>query len=174
MDRSISTLTIPMSQGASHAGGSPRGRRLPITPASGAAPKTRRAGLPALLTRVRVLILAFAILAAGFAALAPQMAQEAGAVSPCTVSTSVKYSSSGYVWGAGASSCPYNVNQAIKVSFYGNGVWLGSRTVSGYNYFVAAKSPSFTAYCGVRYQTATTHYLNGYATTTWSAVRYLC
>jgi len=125
------------------------------------------------LTRVRVLVLAFAILAGGFAALAPHAAPDASAAGGCRVSAMVHYSN-GYVAGTGGSNCGYNVSQTVKVTLYGNGTWLASRTVSSYTSVLAVITPWARGYCGVRYQTAMTHYVGGYYTTTWSPGFYLC
>ena len=132
----------------------------------------------ALLTRVRVLVLALALLAGGFAALAPHAAQEASAAGGCAVGAAVKYSVSGgayYMYGAGSSACGYNASQKITVSLYANGYWQASGVISAYASSLAKSTTAVWGSCGVRYQVATTHAVSGYYnTTTWSPGFYLC
>jgi len=128
-----------------------------------------RSSALSLLTRVRVLVLAFALLAGGFAALAPHAAQEASAAGGCRVGATVHYSN-GYVTGTGGSNCGYNANQTVKVTLYKNGVWQTSRTVSAYTSALVTITPAIWApyNCNVRYQVSTTHYVNGYQSTSWA------
>ena len=145
-------------------------------PAPDRAPAPRPSTL-SLLTRVRVLVLAFAILAAGFAALGPQLAQEASAVSPCTVSSAVKVGVSNgayYVYGQGTVRCPSEVYLEMRVDFYANGVWVATKNTGGMRTSQTVNTGSVWGKCGVRYQTATTHTMNSSRSTTWSAGYYLC
>jgi len=183
MDGSISTLTRPTGQGTTHGRRDPRGWQVPISRADGAAPERARGkSLTSALTRVRVLVLAFAILAAGFAAVAPQTAQEADAAGPCGVSSVVRYGVSNgyyYVWGSGTASCNYSLSQGIQVDLFAIDSWGNyTRVARGSSYVVAkaiSAQNSAWAYCGVRYQLRTTHSASGHgATNHWSNILRVC
>jgi len=164
MHASISTLTGPDVA---------NGRGMPLTPAHDTGRDGTVADRPAsLLTRVRVLILAFAILAAGFAAVAPNTAQDASAAGPCTVLAEVStYASGGYLYvrGVGSTGCSRAVSQKITVSLFVNGVLQRSATTSAYTSGLGLRTSSVLGRCGTWYQAVTTHSVSGYnSTNTWS------
>jgi len=84
-----------------------------------------------------------------------------------------------YVWGVGGSNCTYTANQTVKVTLYKNGVWQTSKTFSGYTGVLTGSTAAIWARytpgnCTTYYQAATTHYVNGYQSTSWSGLFYAC
>ena len=64
--------------------------------------------------------------------------------------------------------------QSIRVTLYANGAWQQTATNSVYTADLGRGTNCVRGSCGVPYQTATTHAVSGYATTTWSPGFYLC
>jgi len=130
------------------------------------------------LSRIRVLLLALAILAGGFAALGPQLAHEASAAGGCSVYSNVEWKVTAqgtYVWGRGDVACPGTLrleNHSIVVRLYRNGVLVREGWNGGINQYMTAYTGSIWASCGNRFQASVTHTLQrswGPETTThWS------
>ena len=132
-----------------------------------------------LFTRVRVLVLAVVILAAGFAALAPHTANEVSAAGNCSVGSTVKYAVSTttrtpYIWGRGDASCLSDFEeQQLTVRLYANGILVRTAQYGTIGKYVAVNTTTAWAYCAVRYQVSVTHTVAKWGrhetTTTWSS-----
>jgi hypothetical protein len=127
-------------------------------------------------TRLRTLVLAFALLAA-FTTLFTSV-QEAGAVSGCTVTP---YLSKGAadgkvtVWGSGRSSCDFGGrSQTISVKLYKNGVLIDTHNYSNQNLTVQGSTHAWYCTPGAVYKTVVIHTLEGQQSSHTTGGYYIC
>jgi len=119
---------------------------------------------------MRTLVLAFLILAGSLAAAVAVPAQDAGAVSPCTVSANVYKYGSSQVYGHGSSNCSSPISAAsppqqwIYVQLYKNGTLIDSHgwfASNGTTWAIQGSTHAWSCTPGAVYKTVVTHKLNG-------------
>ena len=111
--------------------------------------------------RVRVAVLALALLAAGLSAVASQTEREAAAAGPCNVYANLYTGSyNGYltVYGYGSTSCSYPGYQELTVILKVNGTEVSRLHYGGYTTsYLQASSHEYYCYPGARYQAVFVH-----------------